>query len=580
MLKKEFEPWRKSFILQLYESTKDAVEVARRNYLEGRLANGLQREMLEMRKKYENFCKENDNQIFSEKLADFRNLEEEMDAAIVQLKERSDAFVAISSSGWPKKVEYLTYDEILRIQLPNYTRFLFDPNIISFGPISEKWEMLKASFSKEFMNLLDMSPRLSMGRSYSLLSAASSMAFSISEAGVAEVEDSPEDVRDGDDQDEEDCPDDAQKDPSMDDENNPDEAKEGDDKDEEEAKIPNSGDAEEVPFLPPKTTDFKKGIKEGAQSTSGGTNAGSLNPKVKPQVMKRKPNSFKRTLSGAWSQILNSAAQSAESKRVAIRGSDRKTGCVTSFTLCSSSTCHKPGKLKALSAVNQQAGSISLAFKTFKSSNRKIQQSSKMAPQYKLTYFNARAVAEPIRLLLAHANVEYEDKRIEGTEWAELKSKTAWGKLPYLEEGDFQLSQSLAILKYLGNKYGYVGDNIQETARIDELIGAFNDFRDVYFAFRREEDVEKKAEKEKKLKDEAIPFYLERLNSTLEKNGKYFVGNKISIIDFYVAAHAQTMDQMLGGILDGHPALKAHQTTVLEAPGVKEWVEKRPVTQY
>jgi glutathione S-transferase len=203
-----------------------------------------------------------------------------------------------------------------------------------------------------------------------------------------------------------------------------------------------------------------------------------------------------------------------------------------------------------------------------------------MAPQYKLTYFNVRAVAEPIRLLLAHAKIEYEDDRVEGSDWPALKPTTPWGKLPLLEEGDFKLSQSLAILKYLGTKHGYVGESLQETARIDELIGAFNDLRDVYFLFRREEDEEKKAEKERKLKEEAVPFYLGKFDSVLEKNGKYFVGDKISIIDFYIGAHLQTMDQILGGVLDTYISLKEHQTTVLCSPGVKEWVERRPVTQF
>ncbi len=42
-------------------------------------------------------------------------------------------------------------------------------------------------------------------------------------------------------------------------------------------------------------------------------------------------------------------------------------------------------------------------------------------PNYKLTYFNARGRAEPIRLIFAQAQVEYDDNRIEQPEWPELK---------------------------------------------------------------------------------------------------------------------------------------------------------------
>ena len=42
-------------------------------------------------------------------------------------------------------------------------------------------------------------------------------------------------------------------------------------------------------------------------------------------------------------------------------------------------------------------------------------------PNYKLTYFNAKARAEPIRMVFAQAGVAFEDKRVSGDEWKELK---------------------------------------------------------------------------------------------------------------------------------------------------------------
>lgn len=44
-----------------------------------------------------------------------------------------------------------------------------------------------------------------------------------------------------------------------------------------------------------------------------------------------------------------------------------------------------------------------------------------MAPAYKLTYFNVKALAEPIRFLLSYGGVEFEDYRIEKEEWPQLK---------------------------------------------------------------------------------------------------------------------------------------------------------------
>lgn len=42
-------------------------------------------------------------------------------------------------------------------------------------------------------------------------------------------------------------------------------------------------------------------------------------------------------------------------------------------------------------------------------------------PTFKLTYFNIRGLAEPIRWLLAYGGIDYEDNRIERDDWPALK---------------------------------------------------------------------------------------------------------------------------------------------------------------
>lgn len=43
-------------------------------------------------------------------------------------------------------------------------------------------------------------------------------------------------------------------------------------------------------------------------------------------------------------------------------------------------------------------------------------------PAYKLHYFNAKGLAEPIRFLFAYGRLPYEDIRIEYKEWPAIKS--------------------------------------------------------------------------------------------------------------------------------------------------------------
>ena len=48
--------------------------------------------------------------------------------------------------------------------------------------------------------------------------------------------------------------------------------------------------------------------------------------------------------------------------------------------------------------------------------------SSKM-PNYKLTYFPVKALAEPIRFIFAYAGVDYVDDRFDRENWPTLKTR-------------------------------------------------------------------------------------------------------------------------------------------------------------
>lgn len=43
-------------------------------------------------------------------------------------------------------------------------------------------------------------------------------------------------------------------------------------------------------------------------------------------------------------------------------------------------------------------------------------------PTFKLRYFNLKALGEPIRMLFAYGGIEFEDIRIESSDWPALKS--------------------------------------------------------------------------------------------------------------------------------------------------------------
>ena len=73
----------------------------------------------------------------------------------------------------------------------------------------------------------------------------------------------------------------------------------------------------------------------------------------------------------------------------------------------------------------------------------------------KLIYFDIHGRAAPCRMLLAHANVEYEDERITFEAWPELKASKSLKGLPVWEEDGKFFGESKALLRYLGSKHDY-----------------------------------------------------------------------------------------------------------------------------
>lgn len=93
-----------------------------------------------------------------------------------------------------------------------------------------------------------------------------------------------------------------------------------------------------------------------------------------------------------------------------------------------------------------------------------------------------------------------------------------------------------------------------------------------------EKNAASKAEK-KKAADELVPFYVQRLDEQVKKNGGYFVGNKLSWADLVFVSLLDYLNFMAGyDIIEKAHNLKALKDKVLAEPRIKAWVAKRPKT--
>ncbi|XP_013148056.1 PREDICTED: glutathione S-transferase 2-like [Papilio polytes] len=95
----------------------------------------------------------------------------------------------------------------------------------------------------------------------------------------------------------------------------------------------------------------------------------------------------------------------------------------------------------------------------------------------KLTYFAMKGTGEGIRLLLAYGGQEFEDIQIKLEEWMDFKPKTPHGTLPLFEFNGKLHTQSTAIARFLGHRYGLAGDNLEEDLLIDQNFDFFLDVR-------------------------------------------------------------------------------------------------------
>ena len=154
----------------------------------------------------------------------------------------------------------------------------------------------------------------------------------------------------------------------------------------------------------------------------------------------------------------------------------------------------------------------------------------------KVYYFDLFARAEPIRMMLTLAKVPFEDCRMTGQAWMDLKPTLEYGQMPVLELDDgTQLSQSAAIYDYVATIHGfhpespmdkYRGQNLYEAVFVDIFAKSI-----VGMVFCKPE------EKEAKMEIAAADYakacgHIARVLS--QREDKFICGNKLTLHDFTV----------------------------------------------
>ncbi|KAK9506982.1 hypothetical protein O3M35_008821 [Rhynocoris fuscipes] len=199
--------------------------------------------------------------------------------------------------------------------------------------------------------------------------------------------------------------------------------------------------------------------------------------------------------------------------------------------------------------------------------------------KYKLTYFDVKGLAEPIRMLLSYMGKEFEDNRFTADKWPELKSKTIFGKVPMLQIDDKVVCETTAICRYLAVEAGLTGKNDWDNLQVDMIAGTVMDIHFEIVTFYREQDPKKKEELRLKMINETVPYYFSKYEERAKKTG-YIAINTLTWADIFFLTYTECIDGLVGiKSLDNYPALLALKEKVYNLPGIKQWIQKRPNTR-
>ena len=202
-------------------------------------------------------------------------------------------------------------------------------------------------------------------------------------------------------------------------------------------------------------------------------------------------------------------------------------------------------------------------------------------PHYKLTYFDMDGGrAEPIRIALHSAGIDFEDDRFPFTDFPTVRKKTRFNAVPILEIDGEQLTQTNAIARYVGKMAGlYPADDMQ-ALYCDEVMDVFEDVsHKVVATFGLEGDALKEARQ--KLVDGWLTTFVRGIGQLLERGGDYFADDRLTMADLKAFVQVRSLrsgrlDHVPVDLVDRlAPNLAAHQERVAADKRVVAWYAAR-----
>jgi len=196
-----------------------------------------------------------------------------------------------------------------------------------------------------------------------------------------------------------------------------------------------------------------------------------------------------------------------------------------------------------------------------------------MAPKPQLTYWKGRGRAEFIRLMLAAADIDFEEKQYldkpEDIEKLKNEGLLQFNQVPLLQWNGLNMVQTGAIVRYIARKYGLFGTNEEDAFRIDMLSEGGRDFNNFFMGFGFGDDKVIIG----KLKSETFPRYLPIFEKILSNgDGKFLVGGQLSLADISLLEPLLNMEEKFQDELGAFPKLKDYLAHIKNVPGIHKYL--------
>jgi glutathione S-transferase len=195
-----------------------------------------------------------------------------------------------------------------------------------------------------------------------------------------------------------------------------------------------------------------------------------------------------------------------------------------------------------------------------------------------IIYFDIRARAEPIRLILEELGLEYDDHQVRPEDWPDLKPKTPFGWLPAYREGDLEIWQSHAIYRHLARVHDLYGSAENQRVRCDVVEEALADLNTLIGRAPWTPEFEKT--REDFMGNELSPALarLERFLQTNEAGRSFWVGSSLTFVDLVAFAFLDCTRAMFPEAMAGCPVLQEFCNRIATRPRIAVYLRssRRP----